>query len=152
MSNIMSHARRIVAALLVIAMMPSTLLAAMPISYCVGPAGHQALEFVFGSVHSGDHSSHDLVILKAVDCDITNTASFFVHEGKCTDRALIDTASTAPPLDVKRQSVSALVGHISVSGGALSQSALDRVTISYSYHQKLLDPRMNARRTVVLLI
>lgn len=95
-SSMMLHLRQLAAALLVTLMVPSFVLAAMPIRYCMSPAGHHALEFVLDGVeHGGEHSSHP----RSVDHDGGPAGVQTPHIGEvsCTDSALIDSVTPTGP-------------------------------------------------------
>lgn len=146
----MSRARRLAASVLLLLLVPSMVLAALPLRYCIGPSGHQAIEFVIEGVsHGGADASHTQVAQLDDGCE---GVAIFADAGKCTDKALMDTASPPPPVDLKLLSLTAVIA---------TTLALPPLPPALSIHQTVaapirddrhLDPRMEIRRTVVLLI
>lgn len=149
----MNYARRIAATILLIVMVPALVVAAIPVRYCIGPSGHQALEFVVdGVVHGGSHASHRTFTQDALDCDGANGAGLFADEGRCTDKPLMDTASAPPPVDLKLLPLTHLLAQAPITLAVISQSHLNQNSLSPSRRQQQVDPRVDLRRTVVLLI
>lgn len=148
----MIHIRRLAAAFLLILMVPSLALSAMPLRYCVGPWGHQAIEFVIdGVAHGGSHASHSQAAQDVEGCDDASTVEFSDVD-KCIDTALMDTASAPPSVDLKQLPLSGLFAQLSLATIAPSTVVLDRPSISNGQRHLHVDPRIALRRTVVLLI
>ena len=146
----MSRTRRLAASVLLLLLVPSMVLAALPLRYCIGPSGHQAIEFVIEGVsHGGADASH----LQAAQADDgCEGVDAFAESEKCTDKALMDTASPPPSVDLKLLSLTAVIA---------TTLALPPLPPTLSIHQTVaapirddrhVDPRMEIRRTVVLLI
>lgn len=148
----MSLARRFVAAVLLVVMVPSLVLAATPVRYCVGPSGHRAFEFVIDGVsHGGNHLSHGSVTQDAAECDDGGAIFAVVDEGKCNDNALMDTASPPPIVELKFISLSALLAQVSIPTDLLSPLLFEREPTAVAHHPQI-DPRIGERRTIVLRI
>lgn len=148
----MSRIRRLAASFLIVLLVPSLALAATPLRYCVGPSGHQALEFVIDGVsHSGNHASHSQSSQDVDDCNDPGGIAFLDPE-KCTDTALMDTASAPPSVDLKHLSVSSLFAQPSFVAPAISTDGVRKPSISNGRQHQLVDPRIAIRRTTVLLI
>jgi hypothetical protein len=149
----MSRSRRLAASVLFILMVPSLVLAATPLRYCMGPSGHQALEFVVdGVAHSGSHASHGQTVQDVDGCNGAASSSAFVDGGKCIDRALMDTASAPPSVDLKLLPLSGLFGQVFVPPPAALSVSLVQGFVPFDRLRQHADPRMEVRRTVVLLI
>ena len=149
----MNYARRIAATILLIVMVPALVIAAIPVRYCIGPSGHQALEFVVdGIAHGGNHASHRTFAQDALHCDGANSAGLFADEGRCTDKPLMDTASAPPSVDIKLLPLTHLLAQAPTTVPVLSLSHLAQNSLSPSRRQQQVDPRVDLRRTVVLLI
>lgn len=150
----MNYTRRIAATILLIVMVPALVIAAIPVRYCIGPSGHQALEFVVdGIAHGGNHASHRTSTQDALDCDGANGADLFADEGRCTDKPLMDTASAPPPpVDLELLPLTHLLAQAPIALAVLSLSHLNQNSLSPSRRQLQVDPRVDLRRTVVLLI
>lgn len=131
-------------------MVPSLMLAALPLRYCIGPSGHQAIEFVIEGVsHGGADASHALA---AEDDDGCDGASVFADTGKCTDKALMDTASSPPSVDLKLLSLTAVLATaLALPPAPPALSPLQTLAAPSRDHRDV-DPRMEIRRSVVLLI
>jgi len=148
----MSRIRRLAASFLIVLLVPSLVLAATPLRYCIGPSGHQALEFVIDGVsHSGNHASHGQSSQDVDGCD-DPTGIAFLDPEKCRDAALMDTASAPPSVDLKQLSVSALFAQLSFVTPAPFTDDAHRPSISNGHRHQLVDPRIALRRTTVLLI
>lgn len=150
----MSLTRRLSAVVLLIVMVPSLVLAAMPVRYCVGPSGHQALEFVIEGVsHGGSHESHERAAFQADDCDTPDSvAAVFADEEKCTDKSLMDTASSPPSVDLKLLPLAGLIAPSFVPASTFSLPSSDQGPASFEPLYRHVDPRVSVRRSVVLLI
>jgi hypothetical protein len=123
------------------------------VRYCIGPSGHQALEFVVdGIAHGGNHASHGTFTQDALDCDGANGSGLFADEGRCTDKPLMDTASAPPPVDLKLLPLTHLLAQAPITLAVLSQSHLNQNSFSPGRRQQQVDPQVDLRRTVVLLI
>lgn len=148
----MNRARRLAASVLLLVMVPSLALAAMPLRNCIGPSGHQAIEFVIdGVLHSGNHESHEQAAHDPVGC--AGEVDAFADGEKCTDKALMDTVS-APPTAPDLKLLPAFAVAIPVRVQFLSRSGLsagDGLAV-FNRHQTQVDPCIEVRRTVVLLI
>lgn len=148
----MSRIRRLAASFLIVLLVPSLALAATPLRYCIGPSGHQALEFVIDGIsHSGNHASHGHSSQDADDCSDAGSTAFLDAE-RCTDTALMDTASAPPVVDLKHLSVSSLFAQPLFVMPAASADELRGSLIANSHKPQLVDPRVAIRRTTVLLI
>jgi len=99
--------------------------------------------------HGGADASHTQVAQLDDGCE---GVAIFADAGKCTDKALMDTASPPPSVDLKLLSLTAVIA---------TTLALPPLPPTLSIHQtvaapirddRLVDPRMEIRRTVVLLI
>lgn len=147
----MSCIRQLAAAFLLVLMVPSLVLAALPLRYCVGPSGHQAIEFVIEGVsHSGADTSHASAAQAGGDgCD---GASVFADSEKCTDKALMDTASSPPSVDLKLLSLTAVLATALALPPALPVLSPLQTVVAPSRDHPHVDPRMEIRRSVVLLI
>lgn len=147
----MSRARTLAAFVLLLLMVPSLVLAAMPLRYCIGSSGHHAIEFVLDGVsHSGDHESHGQVAHEPAGC--AGTTDAFADGEKCTDRALMDTVSAPPTaLDLKLLPLSISADLLPLHEVPSSISVSERVGAPDRYRSQT-DPRIEVRRTVVLLI
>lgn len=146
----MSQARRLTASVFLILMVPSLVLAALPLRYCIGPSGHQAIEFVIEGVsHGGADASHAQVAQPDDGCEVT---AAFADSEKCTDKALMDTASPPPSIDLKLLSLTAVLATTLALPPAPPALSLRQTIAAPSRDDRYVDPRMEIRRTVVLLI
>ena len=145
----MSLAKRLTVVALLIAMLPSLVLAAMPFKYCTALAGHYALEFVIGGVlHGGSHASHrDQATLAAVDDDCGQAISIAGERG-CSDTELVQLAPAPFMPQVEIPLLPTLPAPIVPLPTAITQNASPSTTVD----QPRPDPRISMRRTVVLRI
>ncbi len=81
--------RNIVALLLALAFAPSSVLAAMPVVWCVGADGHRAVEFSLGS--SAGHADHRAL---GEHRSATDEAG---AQDACLDRQLLDDSKVSAP-------------------------------------------------------
>jgi hypothetical protein len=124
-------------------------LAALPLRYCIGPSGHQAIEFVIQGVsHGGVDASHTQVAQNDDGCE---GVAVFADSEKCTDKALMDTASPPPSVDLKLLSLTAVLATLALPPFPPTLSLLHTVAAPIR-DDRHVDPRMEIRRTVVLLI
>lgn len=141
--------RRLTVAVLAILMVPSLVLVAIPMHYCVSSEGHRALEFVIkGVAHGGEHASHRHISTQDDNEDSEGSGEGAVLKGeKCTDWALFDSVTTTE----KHQEIPlpAIVSPIVPFTVSLVQS----LPPEYSRIASDLtspDPGLMARRTTVL--
>lgn len=148
----MSRVRRLAAAVLLILIVPSLALAAMPLRYCLGSAGHQAIEFVIdGIAHGGNHASHEEALDDRADYYAGGRSTVFVEETKCIDKSIVDPASAPPPLDLKQLLSASIVTQISTPFAAPPSAPLRLESRCFDCDH-VLDPRILAHRTTVLRI
>lgn len=148
----MSQVRRLAAAVLLILIVPSLALAAMPLRYCLGSAGHQAIEFVIdGIAHGGSHASHEEALDDVADCYAGGRSTVFVDEIKCTDKSIIDSASAPPAIDLKQLLSASIVMQTSASFVAPPRPRSHSESRCFQC-DLVVDPRIEVRRTTVLLI
>lgn len=89
------RARRLVALLLILVFAPATMLAAMPLSFCLGSDGHQAIEYVVQDDHGRAEVGLDPLITSGAEqlADVIGA----VEHPECVDVALLSDARTAKP-------------------------------------------------------
>lgn len=74
--------QRLVATILLLAFIPASLAAAMPLVYCLGADGHRAVEFVQSTPHHGDRHIH-------VSTNHAQSESMLVGSEGCIDYKLV---------------------------------------------------------------
>lgn len=150
-SSPMSYLRKIAVILLIIAVAPAMVLAAMPVKYCIAGVGqHQALEFVIDGVsHDGEHSSHHYgAEVRAAHFDDCGLTALIEHEA-CTDTALTIAAKSHSPVPnfVALPEVSTASGPPSEAAAPVSSHAGVRLVAELRS-----DPRMTSHHLTVLRI
>lgn len=142
----MSFTRRLIASLLLIALAPSLVLAAMPIKYCTSDAGHQSLEIVIGSiVHGGQDTSHADTTDKAIDLDDCGVTLSRVEEERCRDSELVNLAPAPGMLQLEAPEQPVVQHPVP----QLSDAPL-RHSMPVAFSRFGPDPRVCVRRTTVL--
>jgi len=84
--------RRLVALLLILFFVPASMLAAMPLSFCLGSDGHQAIEYVVQNDHGRAEVGLDPLITSGAEmlADVVGA----VEHPECVDVALLSDART----------------------------------------------------------
>lgn len=144
----MSFTRRLIALVLLLALAPSLVLAAMPVKYCASSAGHQSLEVVIGSIaHGGHDASHRDLIDELTNLDDCGLTLSHAEEQGCRDSELVNLAPapSMTQLDLPELSVARIVAPEFSHLGA-------RHSLSITFRRFSPDPRLTARRTTVLRI
>ncbi|WP_072385474.1 hypothetical protein [Hyphomicrobium sp. CS1BSMeth3] len=144
----MSFTRHLIAFVLLLVLVPSLVLAAMPIKYCASSAGHQSLELVIGSIaHGGHDASHADTTDKAINVDDCGVALSRVEEDRCRDSELMNLAPAPGMLQLE------------VPEQPVAQHQVPQLSDIPSCHSMPVafsrlgpDPRMSAHRTTVLRI
>lgn len=144
----MHHVRRVIAVLLLIALVPTLALAAMSVRFCNNAVKHQALEFVVKGVA---HSGHKATYRAATDVSGQEQAVQIVDDNGCTDISLVDSASMPPLGKMQLLPVPALQHHVSGPQLSLVPPLFSSVPIK-AIRQVRTDPRISARYTIVLQI
>lgn len=143
----MSYVRRLAAIVLLLSIVPSLVLGGVPVMYCADKAGHQALEVVLeGVAHGGEHS----VPRNASSLQGSGRQAVVVFENNgCTDTALMDVAAAPVTQEVKFLPLPLPAGQL--PRDAAAQPVIPAVSPQGAMASRL-DPRMDARRTMVLRI
>jgi hypothetical protein len=141
----MCRLRRFISAFLIIVLMPATVMAG-PLRLCLGQDGHRQIEFVHGG-----HHDHDQV---APDSKWPSTVSQLPSGRTCLDLALL-TESTSPNTlqkstvgDQDSQPIAALLPVFEVLSAPWSAA----LAVKIPEPGEIPDPRLQALRTVILLI
>ncbi len=138
--------RQLIAAILVIAFVPATLLAALPLVYCLGADGHRAVELLNAAPHhSVEHTApHTALAGHGVAVDAP---------GGCVDIELVSLASTmqrSPDSKSTLQSAAPQVAPGAVIDLGWTMTGLPPVPSWH--HQRVTIDYMASHRTVVLLM
>lgn len=148
----MSRVRRLTAAVLLILIVPSLAFAAMPLRYCLGSSGHQAIEFVIdGIAHGGSHASHEQALDDADECIAVDQSTVFADEAKCIDKSLMGVASSPPAIDLKQLLTAGFIVQAAVFP-LPPPAPIVRAQSRFIERNHVVDPSIQARRTTVLLI
>jgi len=86
-------ARRLIVLLLIICFTPASVLAAMPLTFCLGANGHQAIEYTANVEHSGSEFGLDPLITGGAEQ--LAEMSGVVGNRDCVDLALLSETRTA---------------------------------------------------------
>jgi hypothetical protein len=131
---------------------PSLVLAAMPVKYCVAAGGHRALEFVIeGVAHGGDHSSHDAELVPLSPLGDCAWPSVTASEGGCDDKSLMDLAAFSSAKLFEQQPLTAILHQSPPACSTTSHASRPQSPLAGGSAIQA-DPRLLAHRTVVLRI
>jgi hypothetical protein len=140
------HWRCLVALLTLLAFLPASVLAAMPVVWCVGADGHHGIEYSIGGL--GPHTVHHPRPNVAEPQDGNSTTD----EGGCQDWQLMDKCRVGP------QQIEGLITldlRVAVVLPALSAPSLATATRPTQWEHgggRPADSHLGARRSVVLRI
>lgn len=150
--TLMAFLRRIATAVLAVVLVPILVLAALPVRYCIGTGGHQALEFVLeGVFHGGAHGSHDGNTEVALLADNCAKSDVVVQEDGCDDRALMDAVFSVALGEPEQLSLPALRAQVPPPTPPLQLKSASTTPREREFAARS-DPRLSMHGTVVLRI
>jgi len=138
--------RRFVAVLLLLAFVPSSMLAAMPLVWCVGDDGHRAIEY---AVSSGTKHLHHRALGVQGDDAVLGTLP---DDDGCQDWQLMGKAKTAKAANGGVLAFDLRIVIALPTMPAILPPTSQRFWSSYAAEPPILDAQLAVLRSVVLLI